>query len=548
MEALLSKMKGNPGARVARSASQYSVNIRYSNRAKFHGSPASCVSKLGYDFQMNATGKSRVMFAYISRCDEHAIIERDPIAFAKACELTSGRQRNCRQMKHVMIALPAVGLSDRGQNDLAKDICDMVRHRYERQPVFGAVHCPSSGSSNFHLHLSHGLREIHMQSDSSYTLGKRIMSEERPGIRRSAGLPATSHRDLQEFRAKVADLIANALAREEAEPHLVERWRHGHLKIDEQVRKAVQREDWDFVQDNGFRDPTDHEWYSGDARGRNMASPTADVPSSPNKHIQNAVGVGAKVLLKELLLATLSVAKRRKMRGLEYFRLLAMDHDLIVRWTRRRRKNGSKGAIVGLSYQVIGGPVYSGRSIGMPLSRICDELGVRQGTYHIIDDEQDSVDAFLGKYPPLENELRQRFEGRLTTIALLYILSRKADWSLRDSASAFANSQVDTKSALTSDSPGFRRIVGELSIPLSEADLDARDEMLLQHLDSDELLRTYVACKRQIRRNAFSTSLAENIQHSNQMESITVCDNSKSTQSEPVHEFDVHTQKHRMRN
>ena len=485
------KSKGRRGARVAASASQFSLNVSYSNRARAHGSPASCVEKLKYDFQFNSPGISRVSYRYVSSSEEHTEIAKNPIAFAKACERSAGRQSNCRQMKHVMVALPAEELSDRGRRQLAIRICNLVRQLFEDQPVFAAIHCPSEGEKNFHLHLSHGLRKIHMRSATTYDLGDRILSEQRPKIRTAAGLPATNHGELRTLRANIAEAIANSLAEESADPQLVERWRCGHLTLTQQVRSAATREDWQFVRDNAFRDPTQHEGYAGLPSGGSAESHLKSLNRISNSLPSSSVG--PKALTREIVALVLTVAKRREIRRFEFLRMLALDHDLIIRVTRRKRRNGSRGAVAGLSFQLIGGPTFLGRSLDFQLHRVCEIVGIKRSNIELCHEEFNLPDKYLTNFPGNENELCKKFQGRITAAVLLYILVRKTNLvSPEDQFSTLDRSQEEHSLDATIERGDLIGIIEELRCPLSAAERDLRDSMILRDLDEDDYLREYV--------------------------------------------------------
>ena len=486
------RVKGNRGARVSESASQYSLHVSYSNCARSHGSPSSCVAKLAYDFQLNSANESRVAFVYVSASKEHAAIANNMISFGKACEETAGRQRTSRQMRHIMVALPGEGLSDQGCELLAKAICDLIRRLCDDQPVFGAGHRPPKGERNLHLHISHGLRLIRMHSATEYSLGERIMLEQRPEVRKAAGLPATSHQDLRTLRASVAELIANALAAEHADPQLVERWRCGHLPLQSQVRCAQRRGDLQFIKDNVFRDATQHEGYGGGARYGSWVNRSMGLSGHSSSRLPSP-GVGAKAVTIAMVEIALTVAKRRGIRRLAFFRMLALDHDVIVRWTRRKRRDGSKGAIAGLSFQLIGGPIFLGRNIGFPLNKVCEVLGISPSDKHLRQGETDIVQKYLVNYAADATELRAEFEGRATAAILLRMLVQKADLlAAGDQVNELHPSQDLKTLDPTVERSNLRRLIEELRLPLSADERELRDKMILQTLDLDDDLRAYV--------------------------------------------------------
>lgn len=508
--AAIKRSKGNRGARVAPSASQYSVNVSYSNRAKAHGSPASCVSKFEYDYQLKSIDGSRVDFTYISASSVHSVIVKNPIQFVRACEATAGRQANSRQMKHVMVALPGEDLSDSGRERLVIAICDLVREFFEGQPVFGAVHCPSSGEENYHLHLSHGLRNIQMRSPTEYTLGERIMSEQRPKIRLAAGLSPTNHSELRALRAQIAELIANALAEERVDPHRVERWRCGHLSLSKQVRCAEGRGDHVFARDHIWRDPTDHEGYGGSNRSERWA----ETQMKLLKQYGNAFpspAVGAKSLTIEVVALVLRLAKQRGIRRFAHLRMLALDHDLIIRRTRHKRKNGTQGAEAGLSYQLIGGPIFLGRKIEFTLHHVCRVLGISQSEFVARQNKSDIVDSYLLNFSAQPDELRNKFEGRLIATVLLHMMVRKADLDAQVAQEPkFNQSQEMNSLAATIDRSDLKGLVEELSRPLIGSERDDRDLLILRDLDLDDDLRTYVHRMRGISMN-FDHDLAPDV-------------------------------------
>lgn len=492
MTAGAARPKGNRGARVAASASQFSMHACYSNRAKTHGAPASCVDKIKYDcFDSAAKERSRITMTFTSASAKHMHLAADPIGFARLCERTAGRQANCRQMRHFMVALPSRELSARGREWLAIAIGDLVRRMADDQPVWGAIHRPTAGESNYHVHLSHGLREIHLTSSTEYRLGARILSEQRPNVRRALGLSATTHADLRKLREGVAELIAESLLQEDADLNLVERWRFGHFPLEDQVRRAKDRHDWEFVRDHAYRDPTAHEGYSGGTQRKRLGNELTDTAQS---HVLTPhPPIGMRALTKEIVRHVLKMAKRHRLRKFSLLRLLALEHDIIINVIRRKRKCGSRGAVVGLAFQVLGGVQFSGRQINISLTDLCTTHGIDRSSVTDIEVDWNFEHEYLREAPAQPDEIRTLCEGRVTEAFVLFILAQKAQTGdSRELVSEAAQTRLPSTGEPTVDAPDFAKIVAELRLPLTEGERRNRDALILSELAPDDYLRAYV--------------------------------------------------------
>lgn len=534
--------RGNRGARVAASASQYSFNLRYSNRAKRHGAPASCVAKLAYDFRLFASGKNRVAFTYFSVSPEHQFIVKDLLLFARMCESTAGRQESSRQMAHPMCALPAE-LSDSARNRLVIAICDRVRNLREGQPVFGAVHQPAEGEKNAHLHMSHGLRTIRLTSPTSYALGERILFEQRPKTRIAAGLPATNHTEMRMLREQIAELIATSLSEENLDPQLVERWRCGHLPLETQVRMAKERGDEQFYRDHAYRDPTQHEGYRGRKWNRDFDLVRQGFLGS-SSYQTDLQKVGPKALTHEIVTHILALAKRKGIKRFSHLRMFALDHDIIIRPKFRKLKDGRYGALVDLGFRLVGGAEYSGRSLRNRLADVCAALEMPLAEVGQTESRvNETIDEFSSEFYPKPDELRARYEGRVTVISLLYLLAIRGDLiSPLNSQRMADRSTAELPGLGLTERTEFETIAEDLRRPLDFSERESRNAQILEDLDTDDFLREYVAryLVRQLPAVARDLPVTDNLE-SDQLELV---DNDQDDQDE---QDDVHSQPARRR-
>lgn len=354
-------------------ASRFHHNTKYSNKAGAHRAPTSATSKVAYDFALNdRDNESRVDFQFVSAAPGTPKKALDPILMAREAERTAGRQANCRQMAHSTVALPG-DLSPAGRRALAQRIADEVRKRMDGVPVYGAVHAPDPGSDNWHVHLSHPIRHVKKIDDENFELGQRILYEQRPTARLDAGLPKTNHSDLREMRAAIAGHIADQLCQDGFDFHYAERWRQGHLTLGEQVERAAERGDVDFVCENFGRDPTKKEGPST-ARWRDSSSDhtrSDAIAHNADAKVQSPEEPGPQMLTRTLLNAVLHQANKVGLVEPEQFRMLARDYGLSVTWVRRQ---GQGRQVQGVQFAIKGGPTLSGRQVGIPLGRLAQKL------------------------------------------------------------------------------------------------------------------------------------------------------------------------------
>ena len=491
------KEAGIRGARVGATASQFSMNFRYSNAARSHGSPASCVTKLIYDFQLNRRSESRVAFAYISASEQHRHIVSNVVRFAKMCQSCAGRQSNCRQMLHGMVALPA-DLSDTARNRLVVKICDYVRQMRDGVPVFGAVHRPLPGETNWHLHLSQGLRNIELHSPRVYSLGDRIMSEQRPSIRAAAGLPRTNHAELRTLREHIASLIADELQIEGHDIHIVERWRHGYLRLPQQVEIALQRDDFEFVRDHLDRDPTRHEGLGGRCL-RSSNHPAFRTMAVEHNEGSTNSPIGVERIAKTLLNLVIQAVTKLNIRDPRHLRMLAVDHDLIVRWHRPRRRNGTLGRISGIAFQLIGGCAIAGYRLGYSISHVCRVLDLSRQRFNAADHAitPDVVDTYMTLYAPQISERMGELAGSMTN-AVVFTLVKRRQSLLKQAISTTPDAKTlcDEDLQVNIHDHDFNKIWDELRTSHRDGIAEySQLQAILDELDPDDDLRHYILRK-----------------------------------------------------
>ena len=307
------------------SSSKYSLHLCYSNALGAHGAPRSCVDKMRYDWDLGgAPNTSRVMFTHVSADPIHANYLKNPLRIARACKKRARRQKSCRQMAHITVALP-FELSDAAQMQLCVNICEEIRTLRDGVPVFAAMHRPKAGSKNFHVHISHPLWNLVRSVSGSWILGERITVEQRPKQRALAGLPKTAHDDIRRLRASVAERIAEALSAEKVNPHIVERWRHGHERLSRQVALAAQRGDVEFVRDHALREPSSHQWPTGNRSRIRIA--THGETRAPNTQ-KSACDLQ---VISHLLDHIVTLARALRIRRPALLRILAIENDVISR-------------------------------------------------------------------------------------------------------------------------------------------------------------------------------------------------------------------------
>ncbi|MFT0850464.1 hypothetical protein VRY85_06750 [Achromobacter sp. F4_2707] len=361
--------------RAPSSSSQFHFNRKYSNRKGQGGrfTPTSALRKIRYDFGMDERDDGRVDFIHVSHSHNTPRLALDPELVAIEAERTAGRQSNSRQMSHDTIALPD-RMTTEGRRKLAIEISDAIREKMDGVPVFFAIHQPDAGKRNWHMHLSHPLREIISTGDDGFKMGDRILYEQRPAIRAAAGLPKTNHSELRQLRASIAGLIADALAKEGMPHHHCERWRHGHLQLHQQVEKAAERGDVDFVLDQMYRDPTKKEgldtskWKGGSDDSRR------DAAILHNHEIKRMTGIEvpqSELVTKAAVQYVLTRAEKANIKDPELLRQLMRDHGIKMSWNQNKQGRAS-----GVSFQLSDGPKITGKSAGASLPTIKKRLGL----------------------------------------------------------------------------------------------------------------------------------------------------------------------------
>ena len=363
------------------SASQFHHNRKFSNRAGAHRAPRSATAKIAYDLDLGRDSRheiSRVDYVFVSAGPDTPHAALDSMRMAQACETATGKRANSRArlMGHDTIALPHI-LSPDARRALVRQIADDIRNSLDGVPVCAATHTPDPGRRNWHLHASFPLRHVHSIGDrGDFRLGDKVMFEQRPQVRRAAGLPATNHSELRAIRARIAGRIADALAADGHEYHVSERWRHGHLRLHEQVAAAARRGDVQFVIENAHRDASHKEglgasrWRhaAGDGKRASAVGHNADVRQQCEMRTP-----GTQTIMRTLVGRVLAEAQRAGISDPEHIRMLARDHGLSISWVRKRGGRGTP--VTGVQVHIPGGPVLSGRAVGASLGELSRQFG-----------------------------------------------------------------------------------------------------------------------------------------------------------------------------
>lgn len=353
------------GRRAPRSASQFHLTKKYSNRVGKNKAPTSALKKLAYDFRIalvdsqgkkvppGTSKKDDLAYSYVAAAAGTPADALDLAKLAQEAQRTAGRQANSRQMSHTDIALP-FELSDDGKRELVRAISDHTHTAMDGVPVFAAMHLPHDGNNNYHLHLSHPLRQIEaVGDDGAFRMTDRIMFEQRPAIREAAGLAKSNRDDLKAYRQDIANIIADALEAEGHDPQLIERWRHGHLTLAQQVEQAAKRGDVEFVIDNHSRSATRHE---------GPAAHHGQHQNEASKHNADT-GIDAAILTRSMINQVLETAQRLGIGEPEHLRMLSRDMGLLLHWSKDRKANN----VQGIQWQIINGPRLSGSAAGCSL-------------------------------------------------------------------------------------------------------------------------------------------------------------------------------------
>ncbi|MCR4143975.1 hypothetical protein [Alcaligenes faecalis] len=351
--------------RAPASASQFHLHVKRSNRAGSRRSPASAVSKILYDLGLDKPGAdARIAGLFVHLPNDCPQLADDPLLMAQACETRAAKEKyanSCTgQMLHFDIALPNF-LDAHRQAALAKQINESLSEALH-VPSYAAVH---DDRGNAHLHASLPLYAVQDDGAGGYVLSDRIMHAQRPALREAAGLSKSKAGELAAIRATVANLIANSVAEQLAnEPphiatHIVERWRCGHFKLEEQVIRAAQRGDIEFVEENAERDPTKKE---GPGARRDWPKQSRDERRHDAKSHNENVHDGVESITKASVQRALRLADAVQINDPEQLRQFLRDQGITMRYV------GTPGQKArGVTYQLNGGPSLSGRSLNASL-------------------------------------------------------------------------------------------------------------------------------------------------------------------------------------
>lgn len=351
--------------RAPASASQFHLHVKRSNRAGSRRAPSSAVSKILYDLGLDKPGAdARVSGLFVNLPSDCPELAADALLMAQACEARAAKEKyaNSRtgQMLHFDIALPNF-LDAHRQAALAKQINESLSEALQ-VPSYAAVH---DDRGNVHLHASLPLYAVQEDGAGGYALGDRIMHAQRPEIREAAGLSRSPSSELAAIRAIVANLIADSVSEQLAnEPphistHIVERWRFGHFKLEQQVIRAAERGDIEFVEQNGQRDPTKKE---GPGARRYWSEQSRDERRHSAKSHNESTQDGVENITKAAVQHALRLADAAKIDDPELLRQFLNDQGITMRYV------GTPGQKArGVTYQLSDGPTLAGRTLGASL-------------------------------------------------------------------------------------------------------------------------------------------------------------------------------------
>lgn len=381
-EARARRGRGGGGRGVPKSASQYRTNTSYSNRAGKNKAASSSLRKVCYDWMLNATDpetgefishgrkKDDVAFTYAHIKDGLPGGARDPVAVATKCyESSYGKRGDTRQMSHHTISLPTQLDSDQ-LNALTEDLSQLISELHDDVPVFAARHLPDGQNDNHHVHIDHPIHHIVADPDDpdGFKLGDRISHFARPEEREALGLPKTNHQEVRELRKQVAHTIADHMERAGLDYNLCERWRHGHLRLNQgkenQITHAVKRGDALFVEENASRAVTQHEGPGG--RRVEGAS------ESQKSHNNDLPTLSPEVLAETVLNRVINDAHTAGLDDWQHVQMLSEKYGLNIKWNRTRTREGGRvkyGNVSGVSYE-IQGVKLSGKAVNMPFSKL----------------------------------------------------------------------------------------------------------------------------------------------------------------------------------
>lgn len=355
-------------------ASQFHLHAKKSKASGAGKAPVSCVNKVKYDLGLDEKDRhaDRVKIAFASAPPGTPNAARDPLAMADACFERARRSRYANshtgQMLHLDAALPNDIPPDRLAR-LAGDINQKISERL-KVPAYSGVHLDHG---NFHIHSSVPLYEIHDDGQGGFTLGDRIDHAKRPGEREALGLPRSPAGELRELRQDIANLIADAVRDVYPDdPHMAERWRHGHRTLPQQVEEAARRGDVRFVLDNLNRDATKKEGPRPQKADFAKSDPKRQAVEAHNAEVGKRSAVpGPELITRTLVHRVVDLAQKAQIDTPEGLRMLARDHGLSVHWSAAKGGEGVQGVV----FSVNGGPRIAGRRLGASLGVLQKKLG-----------------------------------------------------------------------------------------------------------------------------------------------------------------------------
>lgn len=352
--------------RAPTSASQFHLHVKKSKSSGVGRAPVSCVGKIKYDMGLgeNDPYQDRVKAAFVSAPAGTPAAARDPLRMAEACFERARRSKyanaNTGQMLHIDSALPN-SLSPDRLAQLSGDINQKISDRFG-VPAFSGVHLDYG---NHHIHASVPLHEVLDDGEGGFTLGDRIDHTKRPSEREALGLPRSPAGELRELRQDIAGLIADAVRDEHPDdPHMAERWKHGHQTLSTQVEEAAKRGDVAFVLENISRDATKKEGPPPSAWRAAPSNARRDAAVEHNRSAGKPSSVPAPELItKTLVNRLIDLAQKAQIDTPEGFRMLARVHGLHIHWALSKEGKG----VQGVTFSVQGGPRIAGRRLGASL-------------------------------------------------------------------------------------------------------------------------------------------------------------------------------------
>lgn len=369
---------GGRARRAPATASQYHFHAKKSRASGAGKSPMSARAKLEYDLGVDEKDKhkDRVKAVFVSVPEGQPASVKDPLRMADACHMRARQSKyansNTTQMFHFDTALPNF-LTDDQQTRMAEQVNAHISKKFN-VPAYSGLH---ADPDNVHLHSSIPLYEILSDRAGGYRLGNRIDHAKRPSERKALGIAKSPAGELRELRQDIANLIADVVADElkdhpdhEAAHHTAERWRHGHLKLSQQVEKAAARGDVQFVFDNLNRDATRKEGPRPQSGTFSKSDPKREQAEAYNLEAGKPSATPAPELITRTLVnRVVDLAERAGIDTPESFRMLARDMGLLVHWSLSK-----EGGVQGVTFSVSGGPRVAGQRVGASLGTLQKKL------------------------------------------------------------------------------------------------------------------------------------------------------------------------------